>query len=315
MKRALITGISGQDGTYLAEFLLEKGYEVRGIDFQPPQLADAEKLAFIPGDVADGRFLKAVLAEFQPDEVYNLASQARPDISGHLLETTYVANTLSVVRLLQVLRETCPSTRFFQASSSEIFGDAQESPQTESTPIRPRNPYGISKAAAHLHVQWCRAQCGMFACCGILYNHESPRRGETYVTRKITRAAARIKLGRQDELPLGSLDARRDWGFAGDYVRAMWAMLQADAPDDYIIATGQARTVRELLEAAFGAVGLDWRQYVREDEAFVRAEQGLPLAGNAAKARQILGWEPRKPFEEMLREMVESDLAIEDAQS
>jgi len=309
MKRALITGITGQDGYYLKEFLLRKDYRILGVDCRAVPGAD-DGITLEVGDISDPQFIGGLIHKFQPDEIYNLASQTRPDISAQLLEETYRANLISVSRMLESVREMSRPARFFQASSSEIFGNAVESPQTEQTPVLPRNPYGISKAAAHFHVAWFRHVFRMFACNGILYNHESPRRAENYVTRKITLSAARIKLGLQEELVLGSLDARRDWGYAPDYVQAMWMMLQAEEPDDYIIATGHLHTVQDLLEAAFEAVERDWRDYVKVDPQLVREEHGRPLVGNAAKARKVLRWEPSISFNEMIRLMVENDLAI-----
>lgn len=314
MKRALITGVTGQDGSYLAEYLLEKGYHVRGIDCRNPigpdwnAPADKPGLSFACGDITNPDFIFQAIETFRPDELYNLASQTRPDISAQMAEVTYSANLLAVVHILGSIQRIQYPIRFFQASSSEIFGDAVEAPQTESTPAHPRNPYGISKAAAHWHTAYCREAHGLFACNGILYNHESTRRGENFVTRKITLSAAKIKLGQQAELTLGNLDAKRDWGYAPDYVRAMHLMLQADQPADYIIASGQLHSVRDLLEIAFGHVGLDWRQYVRVEDQLVRAENGQPLIGDSSKARKILNWQPCVSFEEMVQAMVEADL-------
>jgi len=308
MKRALITGITGQDGSYLAELLLGKGYAVRGVDCRPPTAGQPDGVDFVTGDIADGAFVRAQINDARPDEVYNFASQARPDLSGELLEITYRANLLAVVQMLEAIRESGRPTRFLQASTSEIFGNADQSPQDEATPIRPRNPYGISKAAAHLHTAYCRQTHGLFACNGIFYNHESPRRPENYVTRKVTLGAARIKKGLQGTLRVGNLKACRDWGYAPDYVRAVWLMLQADVPDDYVVATGELHSVRELLEIAFGAVDLDWRKHVTVDDQLVRVENGLPLQGNATKARQRLNWQPSITFRQMIERMVEADL-------
>ncbi len=320
MKRALITGIGGQDGSYLAEQLVGRGQHVLGLELRltdasqrwlselPRTNADQPGLSLQPCDITDRQKFADILHTYQPDQIYNLASQSRPDISGELVELTFAINQTAVVQMLEILRQIPHPCRVFQACSSEIFGNAVESPQSESTPIRPRNPYGISKAAAWWHCAYMREHYGMFICNGILYNHESPRRPESFVTRKITSAAARIKLGLQQELVLGDLEARRDWGFAGDTVRAMILMLEAEQPDDYIIATGKTHSVRDLLEVAFNTVGLHWQDYVIIDHNLRRGENGHPLVGNAAKARKKLGWMPEVSFEQTIRQMVEFDL-------
>jgi GDPmannose 4,6-dehydratase len=286
---ALITGMSGQDGSYLSEHLLSHGYEVHGPAF----------------DVTDAAAVRSAVTSLQPDECYHLAAQTV--VNGEELATVQV-NVSGTLHILEALRREQPGCRLFLAGSSEMFGNVNVSPQNESTPFRPRNVYGVSKVAAWQLMRVYREQHGLFTCCGILYNHESPRRGEQFVTRKITRAAARIKQGRQSELTLGNLDAVRDWGHARDYVRAMWQMLQQPAPDDYVVATGLGRTVREFVQAAFDAVGLEWERYVHVAPEFYRPLEAVPFIGDAAKARQSLGWSPETTLEELVGEMVAADL-------
>ena len=286
---ALITGISGQDGSYLQEHLLSQGYEVHGPTF----------------DVTDAGAVRSAIGHIRPDECYHLAAQTV--VNGEELSTVQV-NVSGTLHVLEALRRERPECRLFLAGSSEMFGKVEVSPQSEATPFRPRNVYGVSKLAAWQLMRVYREQHGLFACCGILYNHESPRRGEQFVTRKITRAAAGIKLGQQSELALGNLDAVRDWGHARDYVRAMWLMLQQPEPEDYVLATGHGRTVRDFVQAAFAAVDLDWSRYVRVAPEFYRPLEDVPFVGDAEKARRLLGWSPETTLEELVAEMVASDL-------
>ncbi|MCY4605077.1 MAG: GDP-mannose 4,6-dehydratase [Gemmatimonadetes bacterium] len=313
-KRALITGITGQDGSYLAELLLEKDYEVFGlvrrsstVNFERiGHLQD--KIELISGDLLDQKSLVSALQTACPQEVYNLGAQSFVPVSWEQPMLTGEVTGLGVTRLLEAIR-TCDETiRFYQASTSELFGKAQETPQNEQTAFYPRSPYGVSKLYAHWITINYRESYGLFACTGILFNHESPRRGREFVTRKITHGVARIKHGLDQELRLGNLDSRRDWGYAGDFVRAMWMMLQQDEPDDYVVATGTSRTIGEFCEVAFAHVGLDWRQYVVVDERFLRPAEVHTLLGDATKAREKLGWEPEVGFEEMVRQMVDWDL-------
>ena len=319
-KRALITGITGQDGSYLAELLLAKGYEVYGIIrrsssfntarleqiYQDPHDPDY-RLNLIYGDLNDASSLNRILRESRPDEIYNLGAQSHVRVSFDVPEYTAEISGLGAVRLLEAIRETGIMPRFYQASSSELFGSSP-APQSETTPFHPRSPY----AAAKLYAYWItvnyREAYGMFACNGILFNHESPRRGETFVTRKITRAAARIKLGRQEKLFLGNLDARRDWGFAGDYVEAMWRMLQAEKAEDYVIATGESHSVREFLDIVFGHLDLDWHKHVEIDPRYFRPAEVDELRGDMSRAKRQLGWEPTVRFEALARMMIEADL-------
>ncbi len=326
MKRALITGITGQDGSYLAEFLLNKGYEVHGIirrasTFNTDRIDhiyrdphDPEARLFLHyGDLTDGTGLRRILEKVQPDEVYNLAAQSHVKVSFEQPEYTADVVATGTLRLLEALRDYIKvsgrEVRFYQAGSSEMFG-ASPPPQNEKTPFYPRSPYAASKVAAYWYAVNYREAYGMFICNGILFNHESPRRGETFVTRKITRAATRIKLGLQDKLYLGNLDARRDWGYAGDYVEAMWLMLQQGKPDDYVIATGESYSVREFLEEAFSLLGMDWREYVEIDPRYFRPTEVEFLLGDPAKAREKLGWKPRVNFKQLVRMMVEHDLEL-----
>jgi GDPmannose 4,6-dehydratase len=326
MKRALVTGITGQDGSYLAELLIQKGYEVHGIvrrasTFNTERLEhlyrdphDPEARLFLHyGDVADGTGLRRILERVRPEEVYNLAAQSHVRVSFEEPEYTADAVATGTLRLLEALRDFATISgkpaRFYQASSSEMFGSAPP-PQNESTPFHPRSPYAVSKVAAYWFAVNYREAYGMFIANGILFNHESPRRGETFVSRKVTRAAARIKLGLQDKLYLGNLDAMRDWGFAGDYVEAMWLMLQQERPDDYVVATGESHSVRELVETAFGHVGLDWRPHVATDPRYFRPAEVDHLRGDPRKARERLGWAPRVRFSELITMMVDEDLEL-----
>ena len=322
-RKALITGITGQDGSYLAEFLLAKGYEVHGIMRRSSSFAtgridhlysdphQAETQLFLHyGDLTDGSSLRHVLLAVRPDEVYNLAAQSHVRVSFDQPVYTVETGAIGTLRLLEAIRDAHPQTRFFQASSSEMYGLVAEVPQTENTPFHPRSPYACAKAFSHWQTINYREAYGLFACNGIMFNHESPRRGETFVTRKITRAATRIKLGLQDVLYLGNLEAKRDWGFAGDYVEAMWLMLQQDRPDDYVIATGETHSVREFLDEAFGCLDLDWREYVRQDPRYLRPSEVDLLLGDASKARRVLNWKPRVTFRELVRKMIDSDLEL-----
>jgi len=311
-KRALITGISGQDGRYLSELLHAKGYEVHGLlPCRAPGIGEAgERLYY--ADLADGSNLVSILEQAQPDEVYNLAAQSHVKLSFELPIYTADVTGVGVLRVLEAIRQyqrrSGQQVRFYQASSSEMFGKVVETPQTERTPFHPRSPYSCAKVYGYWQTINYRESYGMHASNGILFNHESPRRGEAFVTRKITRAVAQIKLGRQDKLRLGNIESRRDWGFAGDYVEAMWLMLQQDQPDDYVIATGETHSVREFLELAFGHAGLDWQQYVELDPQFLRPAEVDLLRGDATKARTQLGWQPKVSFSELVRMMVEHDL-------
>ncbi|MDE2740109.1 MAG: GDP-mannose 4,6-dehydratase [Gemmatimonadota bacterium] len=313
-KRALITGITGQDGSYLAELLLEKDYEVFGL-VRRSSTVNFERIGhlqdqieLISGDLLDQKSLVSALQTARPQEVYNLGAQSFVPVSWEQPMLTGEVTGLGVTRLLEAIRTCDENIRFYQASTSELFGKAQETPQNEQTAFYPRSPYGVSKLYAHWITINYRESYGLFACTGILFNHESPRRGREFVTRKITHGVARIKHGLDQELRLGNLDSRRDWGYAGDFVRAMWMMLQQDEPDDYVVATGTSRTIGEFCEVAFAHVGLDWRQYVVMDERFLRPAEVYTLLGDATKAREKLGWEPEVGFEEMVRQMVDWDL-------
>ncbi len=324
MKKALITGITGQDGSYLAELLLGKGYEVYGIIrrsssfntaridplYQDPHVPDV-RLRLIYGDLNDASSLNRILRTVQPDEIYNLGAQSHVRVSFDIPEYTADVTGLGTIRLLEAIRESGLRPKFYQASSSEMFGKVQEIPQREATPFYPRSPYGAAKLYAHWMTVNYREAYDLFACSGILFNHESPRRGETFVTRKITKAASRIKLGLQQDVYLGNLDAKRDWGYAGDYVQAMWLMLQQDQPDDYVIATGETHTVREFLEVAFGHLNLDWKRYAKTDPKYYRPTDVDLLIGDASKAKKQLNWEPKVRFEELATMMVDADLEAE----
>jgi GDPmannose 4,6-dehydratase len=314
-KKAIITGITGQDGSYLADLLLEKGYEVHGMVRRAStenfdriaHLADRVRLH--QADLLDQLSLIEVLREVRPDEVYNLAAMSFVPTSWKQPVLTGEFTGIGVTRMLEAVRLLDPKgIRFYQASSSEMFGKVQEVPQKETTPFYPRSPYGVAKVYGHFITVNYRESYGMFCCSGILFNHESPRRGREFVTRKVTDGAARIKVGQAAELRLGNLDAQRDWGFAGDYVKAMWLMLQQDRPDDYVIATGQTHSVRDLVRVAFECVGLDWQRYVVQDPALIRPAEVDLLIGDASKARRVLGWQPEVTFEGLVHMMVEADL-------
>ena len=313
-KRALITGITGQDGSYLAELLLEKGYEVVGMmrRSSAPNVWRIEhlldRITLKPADLLDQLSLLRLLDDVRPHEVYNLAAMSFVPASWDQPMLTGEFNSQGVTRLLDAVRRVDPAIRFYQASSSEMFGKVREVPQTELTPFHPRSPYGVSKVFAHYITVNYRESYGLFAVSGMLFNHESPRRGIEFVTRKVTDGVARIKLGLAEALPIGNLDAQRDWGFAGDYVRAMWLMLQRDQPDDFVIATGVCHSVRELVEIAFARVGLDWQKYVRVDPALLRPAEVDHLLGDASKARNALGWSPQVDFRQLIEMMVDEDL-------
>jgi GDPmannose 4,6-dehydratase len=323
MTRALISGITGQDGSYLAELLLEKGYDVYGIIRRSSSFNTARidhiyedphksgvRLHLIYGDLNDASSLNKILRNVTPDEIYNLGAQSHVRTSFDIPEYTAEVAGIGTLRLLEGIRETGLKVKFYQASSSELYGKAQEIPQTETTRFYPRSPYASAKLFAYWTTVNYRESYGIFACNGILFNHESPRRGETFVSRKITRAASRIKLGLQDKLFLGNLDAKRDWGYAKDYVEAMWLMLQQEQPDDYVIATGETHSVREFLDEAFGYLELDWHLYVKIDPKYFRPAEVDILLGDPSKARRVLGWSPRVKFKQLVRLMVDSDLAL-----
>ena len=323
MKKALITGITGQDGSYLAELLLEKGYDVYGtirrsssfntgrIDhiYQDPHNSGA-RLHLVYADLNDASSLNKILRSIKPDEIYNLGAQSHVRTSFDVPEYTGEVTGLGTLRLLESIRESGLNPKFYQASSSELYGLVQEVPQKETTPFYPRSPYGVAKLYSYWITVNYRESYDLFACNGILFNHESPRRGETFVSRKITMAAARIKLGLQEKLFLGNLDARRDWGYAKDYVEMMWLMLQQDKPDDFVIATGETHSVREFLEEAFGYLGMDWNKYVEIDPRYFRPAEVELLIGDASKAKKILKWEPRVKFRELVRLMVDADMDL-----
>jgi GDPmannose 4,6-dehydratase len=316
MPKALITGVTGQDGSYLAEFLLEQGYEVVGmvrrtstVNFH--RMADIQdKIEIVPGDLLDQFSLVNILEEHRLDEVYNLAAQSFVPTSWNQPVFTGEVTGLGVTRMLDAIRIINPKIRFYQASSSEMFGKVMEVPQSEQTPFYPRSPYGVAKVYGHWITVNYRESFDLHATSGILFNHESPRRGLEFVTRKITHHVAKIKLGLTDKLPMGNLDARRDWGFAGDYVRAMWLMLQQDEPEDFVIATGETHSVEEFLELAFGHVDLDWRDYVVQDERFMRPAEVDLLVGDPSKAGEKLGWEPQVTFPELVAMMVDADIKM-----
>jgi GDPmannose 4,6-dehydratase len=322
MKKALITGITGQDGSYLAELLLEKGYQLWGIirrssSFHTGRIDHLYKdphrqpqLRLVYGDLTDGGNLSAVMNEIAPDEVYNLGAQSHVRVSFDTPIYTVNTDALGTLRLLEAIRSMKKPPKFYQASSSEMYGKVFETPQTEKTPFYPRSPYGCAKAYSFWQTVNYREAYGLFACNGILFNHESPRRGETFVTRKITRAATRIKLGLQDKLYLGNLEAKRDWGFAGDYVEGMWLMLQHDKPDDYVLATGNTHSVREFLDEVFGYLDLDWQNYVEIDPRYYRPTEVDFLQGDATKAGKVLGWKPRTTFKELAKMMTDADMKL-----
>ena len=316
MPKALITGITGQDGSYLAEFLLEKGYDIVGmvrrtstVNFSRIQHIQ-DRLTLVSGDLLDQGSLISILQEHQPDEIYNLAAQSFVPTSWEQPVFTGEVTALGVTRILEAVRTVDQSIRFYQASSSEMFGKVQEVPQHERTPFYPRSPYGVAKVYGHWITINYRESYGLHATSGILFNHTSPRRGLEFVLRKITHGVARIKLGLRNELRLGNLDSCRDIGFAGDYVHAMWIMLQQSVPDDYVVATGETHSIREMCEEAFGYVDLDWQQYVVQDPRFMRPAEVDLLVGDASKARQKLGWQPQVSFPQLVRMMVDSDLAL-----
>ena len=321
MKKALITGITGQDGSYLAELLLAKGYELHGIIrrassfntgridhlYQDPHI-NGVRLFLHYGDIADSTNLIKLLYRIQPEEIYHLAAQSHVRVSFDIPEYTGDVTGLATVRILEAIRETGLRAKFYQASSSEMFGKVLEVPQRETTPFYPRSPYGAAKVYAYWVTVNYRESYGLFACNGILFNHESPRRGETFVTRKITRALAQIKAGFQNRLYLGNLDAKRDWGYAKEYVEAMWLMLQQNEPDDYVIATGETHSVREFLEEAFSYVGLEWHKHVEIDQKYYRPAEVDFLVGDASKAKKKLGWEPKMKFKDLVHLMVDADI-------
>ena len=324
-KRALITGITGQDGSYLAELLLAKGYEVHGIIRRSSQLNTQRidhlwhdqnepglPLTLHYGDLNDASSLNLIVRKVKPDEIYNLGAQSHVRVSYDIPEYTGEVVGLGTLRLLEAVRDVGINPRFYQASSSELFGSAPP-PQSEATPFHPRSPYAVAKAYAFYITQNYREAYGFFASNGILFNHESPRRSVNFVTRKVTRGAARIKLGKDKKLYMGNLEAKRDWGFAGEYVEAMWKMLQADKPGDYVIATGETHSVRELLEVAFARVGLDWKECVETDPRHFRPAEVDVLLGDASKAKRELGWEPKVKFQQLIEMMVDADLAAESA--
>jgi GDPmannose 4,6-dehydratase len=322
-KTALISGITGQDGSFLAEVLLEKGYDVYGIIrrsssfnteridhlYQDPH-EKGTRLRLVYGDLNDSSSLNTILRQVQPDEIYNLGAQSHVRVSFDIPEYTGEVTGLGTVRLLEAIRETGMSPKFYQASSSELYGKVFETPQTETTPFYPRSPYACAKAYAYYITVNYRESYGLFACNGILFNHESERRGETFVSRKITRAATRIKLGLQDKLYMGNLDAQRDWGYARDYVEAMWLMMNAEAPEDYVIATGETHSVREFLEQTFGYLDLDWEKYVEIDPRYFRPAEVDVLLGDASKAREKLGWQPKVSFHDLVKLMTDHDLQL-----
>ena len=313
-RTALITGITGQDGSYLAEFLLEKGYRVVGM-VRRASTENFERIAHLRGkvelrqaDLLDQLSLIGLVKDVQPDEIYNLAAQSFVPTSWEQPMLPAEFDAVGVTRMLEAMRLAAPEARFYQASSSEMFGKVRETPQRETTPFHPRSPYGVAKVYGHYITVNYRESYGLFAVSGILFNHEGPRRGREFVTRKVSEGAARIKLGLATELRMGNLDAQRDWGFAGDYVRAMWLMLQQPTADDYVVATGETHSVRELVEVAFGCVGLDWRQYVKTDPAFIRPAEVDLLVGDASKARRVLGWAPEVTFRTLVEMRVRADL-------
>ena len=320
MKKALITGVTGQDGSYLVEFLLAKGYQVWGIirrsstfhtgriDHLYRDPHEETRLRLVYGDLTDGGNLSTIINEIRPDEVYNLGAQSHVRVSFDMPIYTVNTDALGTLRLLEAIRSSGRPIRFYQASSSEMYGKVVEIPQTEKTPFYPRSPYACAKVYSFWQTVNYREAYNLFACNGILFNHESPRRGETFVTRKITRAATRIKSGLQDKLYLGNLDARRDWGYAGDYIEAMWLMLQQEKPDDYVIATGESHSVKEFVEEVFSYLDLDWQQYVEIDERYFRPSEVDILLGDASRAKKILDWEPKVTFRELARMMTDADM-------
>jgi GDPmannose 4,6-dehydratase len=323
LKKALITGITGQDGSYLAEFLLSQGYQIHGIKRRSSSFNTARVDSVLPdwherdarlllhfADLADSTSLVKLLYRLQPDEIYHLGAQSHVKVSFEIPEYTGDITALGTTRLLEAIREAGIKTRFYQASSSEMYGRASEVPQSETTPFRPRSPYACSKVYAYWMTVNYREGYGLFACNGILFNHESPRRGETFVSRKITRAVARIRAGLQDRLFLGNLDAKRDWGYAPEYVEAMWRMMQLDQPDDFVVATGETHSVREFVECAFEHGGLDWKKYVEIDPSYFRPTEVDLLQGDASKAERVLGFKPKVKFQDLIRLMVDADVKL-----
>jgi len=323
MKKALITGITGQDGSYLAELLLEKGYDVYGIvrrsssfntgridHLNSASLNPHARLHLVYGDLNDASSLNRLIREVRPDEIYNLGAQSHVRVSFDVPEYTGEVTGLGTVRLLEAIRESGLSPKFYQASSSELYGKVVETPQKETTPFHPRSPYAAAKAYSYYITVNYRESYGLFACNGILFNHESPRRGENFVTRKITRAATRIKLGLQKKLTMGNVDAKRDWGYAKEYVEAMWLMLQQPKPDDYVVATGETHSVSEFLEEAFSYVDLDWKKYVETDKRYLRPAEVDLLLGDASKARKVLNWKPKTAFRDLVRIMMDADMTL-----
>jgi GDPmannose 4,6-dehydratase len=323
MKRALLTGITGQDGSYLAELLLTKGYEVHGIKRRSSSFNTSRIDSILPdwherearlllhfADLSDSTSLNKLLYRIQPDEIYHLGAQSHVKVSFEMPEYTGDITALGTIRLLEGIREMGLRTKFYQASSSEMFGTTKEYPQRETTPFRPSSPYACAKVYAHWATVNYRESYGMFACNGILFNHESPRRGETFVSRKITRAIARIRAGLQSKLYMGNLEAKRDWGYTPEYVDAMWRMLQLDAPDDFVVATGETHSVREFLETAFHYAGLDWQKYVEIDPKYFRPTEVDYLQGDASKAQRVLGWRPAVTFHELVKLMVDADVKL-----
>jgi GDPmannose 4,6-dehydratase len=315
MKKALITGITGQDGSHLAEFLLSKGYRVHGLvrrhstEHYPRLEGIRDRIELVPGDLMDATSLARAVTDIQPDEIYNLAAMSYVGSSWGQPTLTTEVNALGVLRLLEAIRHHCPKARVYQASTSEMFGMVHETPQRESTPFHPRSPYGVAKVFAHYLTLNYRESYGLFACSGIMFNHEGPRRGPEFVTRKISQAVARIKLGLTNKLGLGNLSARRDWGYAGDYVRAMWLMLQQDKPDDFVVGTGTNHSVEEFAQEAFAHAGLDWRNHVVLAPQMYRPAEVDTLMADSTKARHVLGWQPKLSFQELVRLMVDSDIA------
>ncbi len=316
MPKALITGITGQDGSYLTEFLLTKGYQVFGLVSKDHNIGWENiqhlknKIKIIDGDLLDKESLKKAIQKSRPDELYNFAALSFIPTSWGKPTLVCDVNALGVSRLLEIIRDSSPQTRFFQASSAQMFGTPEESPQNEKTPIQPNNPYAAAKAFAHNLVQLFRQQYRLFACSAIFYNHESERRGKEFVTRKITHNAAKIKLGLEKELRLGNLDAQRDWGYAQDFVRAAWLMLQQKKAEDFVIASGKLHSVRDIIKITFDSLNLDWDRYVKVDKRLIRKSENHKLVGDARKARKILGWEPKVKFEEMIQKMTEYDLKL-----
>lgn len=322
-KKAIITGVTGQDGSYLAELLLSKGYEVHGIirrsssfntqridEFYEDPHQKNRKLHLVYGDLTDSNSMNKIVQEVQPDEFYNLGAQSHVRVSFDVPEYTADTDAMGVLRCLEAIRNHSPHTKFYQASSSEMFGKVLQVPQTEMTPFNPRSPYGVAKVFGYYIAKNYRESYNLFTANGILFNHESPKRGETFVTRKITRAVTRIKLGLQDKVFLGNLDAKRDWGYAKEYVEAMWMMLQHDEPDDYVIATGETHSVQEFLEASFEYAGLNWKDHVETDPRYLRPAEVDLLIGDARKAREKLGWWPKTTFKDLVRIMMDADMKI-----